>query len=60
VLRRPPTRIEIKIEDIEEEWEQIQRERGDNVQPLRSSLKRDRSKLSTDQRIGLDKQRMQQ
>jgi hypothetical protein len=47
MLRRPATRIELKIEDIEE-FEKMQQEKGHKKQEIE-----DRSKLSVDQRIGI-------
>lgn len=55
MLRRPPTRIELTVQD-QEELEKVMKERGEkskNAQP-------DRSKQSTEARIGLTKPNQQQ
>ncbi len=46
MLRRPPTRLELKVEDLEE-WEQVIREKGLNQNREK--------KLTVEQRIGIVK-----
>lgn len=50
MLRRPPTRIEISVEDAEE-WEQVQKERG--IGRSSNPLINAKSKQSVEERIGL-------
>jgi hypothetical protein len=47
MLRRPPTRLELKVEDLEE-WEQVQREKGYHHNKAEK-------KPTVEQRIGLVK-----
>ena len=47
MLRRPPTRLELKVEDLEE-WEQVIREKGLNQN-------KPEKKLTVEQRIGIVK-----
>ncbi len=52
MLRRKPTKIDMKTEDITEEYEVLARERQSGTAPMSISDTKDRKQLSTEARIG--------